>query len=777
MATEPIETGRADFVPRPAQERILEYTGGPMGISAVPGSGKTFTLSLLAARLVERVAAEGSLDEREVLVVTFTNSAVANFRARIGQFLRQERGLLPGAGYRVRTLHGLAHDIVRERPGLVGLSEDFDIIDDRTANEIKRDAVVGYLHTHPDTFAPFIKPELLQNPRRIENYLQTDAIDLANTVIRIAKELAVSAGDLRARLDRQSGVFPLLDFGIYIYGLYERSLQVRGAVDFDDLIMLALQALRADEGYLARLQARWPYILEDEAQDSSLVQEKMLRLLTAAHSNWVRVGDPNQAINTTFTSADTRFLQKFLREYPEQARSLPNSGRSALPILDVANALIRWSQGKHPTLRRELALADPLVEPTPPGDPQPNPPAGKPAVHFYGKSVTPDEELDVIVTSLRRWLVDNADKTVAILAPDNQRGERIVAALRQAEIDIDDDLLRTTIGARAAARTLAIVTSYIADPQSAGLLRRLWEEVWYPQWAMRRQAASESDAPLALGEKAPEPVRVFAQALGKLREPESFVFPDQRDFLDSLSWLDSMERFRTLLQEFRADVQRWSRAVVLPVDELLLTLGNDLFQEPADLALTHRLAVLLAKLANENPAWRLPDLAGELENIAQNKRRLLGFTEDSSGYSAKPGVVTVATMHAAKGLEWDRVYLTAVNTFSFPSGLPDEQYRSERWYVRDELNLAAEAEVQLRQLHMGTLDEYVPGRASQQARLDLAAERLRLFYVGITRARRELIVTYNTGRQAEKDPLPPALPFTVLAEYTRSVQDKELERR
>ena len=271
-------------------------------------------------------------------------------------------------------------------------------------------------------------------------------------------------------------------------------------------------------------------------------------------------------------------------------------------------------------------------------------------------------------------------------------------------------------------------------------------------------------------------MRVFGQALGKLREPESFVFPEQRDFLDNLSWLDGLERFRNLLNEFRTDLQRWSRAVVLPVDELLLTLGNDIFTEPADLALTHRLAVLLAKLANENPMWRLPDLAGELDNIAQNKRRLLGFTEESTGYSAKPGVVTVATMHAAKGLEWDRVYLTAVNTFSFPSGLPEEQYRSERWYVRDHLNLAAEAEAQLRQLHMGTLDEYAPGSASQQARLDLAAERLRLFYVGITRARRELIVTYNTGRQAEKNPLPPALPFTVLAEYTQSLPTKEMER-
>ncbi|HHY57783.1 MAG TPA: ATP-dependent helicase [Chloroflexi bacterium] len=774
MDAQPKDDARPTFVPRPAQERILAYTGGPMGISAVPGSGKTFTLSLLAARLVERLAAEGRLDDREVLVVTFTNSAVANFRARIGQFLRQERGLLPGAGYRVRTLHGLAHDIVRERPGLVGLSEDFEIIDDRTANEIKRDAVVGYLRTHPDAFAPFIKPEFLQNPQRIEGALQEDAIELANRVIRVAKELPARAGELRIALERQSGLFPLLDFGLYVYAIYERSLEVRGAVDFDDLIMLALQALRADEGYLARLQQRWPYILEDEAQDSSLAQEKMLRLLTAAHGNWVRVGDPNQAINTTFTGANTRFLQRFLREYPEQARDLPNSGRSALPIIDVANALIRWSQEAHPTLDSSLALTTPFIAPTPPGDPQPNPPAGRPAVHFHTKALSPDEELDIIATTVKRWVADHPDKTVAILAPDNRRGEAIVSRLRRDDIAIDDDLLRTNTGTRATARILATITGYIADPQSSVLLRRVWEEVWYPQWAQRRQPQEEVASAMS-NDKLPEPVRVFAQALGKLRQPESFVFPEQRDFLDSLSWLDGMERFRNLLQAFRADLQRWSRAVVLPVDELLLTIGNDIFTEPADLALTHRLAVLLAKLANENPAWRLPELAGELENIAQNKRRLLGFTEESTGYAAKPGVVTVATMHAAKGLEWDRVYLTAVNTFSFPSGLPDEQYRSERWYVRDTLNLAAEAEAQLRQLHMGTLDEYVPGRASEQARLDLAAERLRLFYVGITRARRELIVTYNTGRQAEKNPLPPALPFTVLAEYTRAMQGKAIE--
>ena len=137
----------ADLILRPAQEEILRYEGGRLGISAVPGSGKTFTLSRLAAQLVQTLASAGPLDEREVLVVTLTNAAVENFRARINTFMRSQR-MLPG-GFRVRTLHSLAHDIVRERPALVGLSETFEIVDERTSLEIKRQAVNSYLQTHP----------------------------------------------------------------------------------------------------------------------------------------------------------------------------------------------------------------------------------------------------------------------------------------------------------------------------------------------------------------------------------------------------------------------------------------------------------------------------------------------------------------------------------------------------------------------------------------------------------------------------------------------------
>ncbi len=362
----------------------------------------------------------------------------------------------------------------------------------------------------------------------------------------------------------------------------------------------------------------------------------------------------------------------------------------------------------------------------------------------------------MVVRSLQRYLPQNAERTVAVLAPDNARGFALVEALKSARLPFDDGLLRTDSGTRATAQVLATVLTYVANPQSPPQLEAVWRDVWYPRRVLEI-------APDRVAFDLPEPVVTFGRALGKIGAPETFVFPQARDWLAGIGWLDEVEGLRGEVERFRGDLQRWTRAVVLPVDELLLTLGNDLFREPADLALTHRLAVLLAKLAGENPSWRLPELANELDSVARNKRRILGFTEDNAGYAAKPGVATVATMHSAKGLEWDRVYLTAVNSYGFPSGAEDDQYRSERWYVRDRLNLVAEAEAQLRQLYMGTLDDFVAGRATQAARVDLAAERLRLLYVGITRARRELIVTYNTGRQHEQNPLPPALAFGALS--------------
>ena len=734
------------FTPRPNQQEILRYQSGKMGVSAVPGSGKTHTLSLLAANLVSSGVLD---DDQEVLVVTLVNSAVENFQSRVGGFV-EERKLLPNYGYRVRTLHGLAHDIVRERPSLVGLEDGFQIVDERDAEEIMEDAALAWLRSHPNALDETLDPEMDEGKR---DWVRRDRLpdllrDLATAVMRYAKDLQISAPMLRQRLDSLPAPLPLAEIGWAIYADYQRALAYRGAVDFDDLIRLALQALESDPAYLRRLQTRWPYILEDEAQDSSRLQEQILRLLTSEEGNWVRVGDPNQAIFETFTTASPEYLRNFLDEPGVQRKELPDSGRSTLPIIDLANYLIDWTQSQHPLEAARGALTPPYIRPVPEGDQQPNPVAGK--VHFHLNKLTPAEEILKVASSVENWLPDHPDETAAVLVPRNQRGFELIAELRRRQIE-PIELLRSTTSTRLAAGALGNVLNSLSDPESAVKLATAYQ-VW------RRNARQEAQI-------APRIERV-AELLRKCRQVEDYLWPRlDRDWLASLELTEEQAEIEEELTAFRTLAQRWQAAALLPIDQLVLTVSQDLFTEPADLAIAHKLAVVLRRASQSHLEWRLPELTQELAVVARNERRFLGFSQQDTGFDPDrhKGKVVVATIHKAKGLEWDRVYLMSANNYDFPSGEPGERYLSEAWFLRDDLNLQAEA---LNQIDVAfSNDEYTwyeEGRPSQQARLDYVAERLRLLYVGITRARHDLIVTWNTGRMGE---LKPALPLVALEAF------------
>ncbi len=255
-----------EFTPRPSQRQILQYAGGRLGISAVPGSGKTHTLSALAAQII---SSDKLGQDQEVLIVTLVNSAVDNFAARIGEFI-QERGLIPQLGYRVRTLHGLAHDIVREDPPLVGLDKKFSIVDESASSAIIRDAADAWVHMHPEFLDAYVSPALDEYQRRkIERKDWPEHIEgIAANFIRSAKDRRLTPERLRLALDNQpSPHLPLATMGMEIYSDYQRALSYRGAVDFDDLIRLAYELLLASSELLDRLRYRWPYVLEDEAQE------------------------------------------------------------------------------------------------------------------------------------------------------------------------------------------------------------------------------------------------------------------------------------------------------------------------------------------------------------------------------------------------------------------------------------------------------------------------------------------------------------------------------
>src|SRR5215204_5844917 len=143
------------FTPRYSQQEILKYRGGRLGIAAVPGAGKTHILSALAAQIIHSGALSG---DQEILIVTLVNSAVDNFEARIKRFF--DNPLQALYKYRVRTLHGLAHDIVREKPGRVGLDERFGIIDEREADFIRREAVKSWMSVHAESLDEYLDPNI-----------------------------------------------------------------------------------------------------------------------------------------------------------------------------------------------------------------------------------------------------------------------------------------------------------------------------------------------------------------------------------------------------------------------------------------------------------------------------------------------------------------------------------------------------------------------------------------------------------------------------------------
>ena len=732
-----------NFSLRPSQQAILAYTGGKLGISAVPGSGKTYTLSALAADLIGR----GVLGpDQEVLIVTLVNSAVDNFAHRIGSFV-QQRGLIPHLGYRVRTLHGLAHDIVREKPGRVGLEERFAIVDEREANFIRKEAVNAWLSANPSALDDFIDPTMDENRRDwVRRQQLPDMLDaLCLAFIRSAKDRLLTPERLRRRLDQSPAPLPLAEMGWAVFADYQRALAYRGAVDFDDLIRLSYELLASDAEYLERLRFRYPFILEDEAQDSSDLQEKILRLLAGENGNWVRVGDPNQAIFETFTTASPRYLRRFIAEEADFSHDLPQSGRSQPSIIDLANRMIEWVMTGHPEPAVRDALSPPYIQPVSEEDPQRNPPDDRSAIRFIERKFTPDEEIAAVVGSLERWLPDHQDWTVAVLVPRNTRGVELINALKAEGLETHE-LLSSTQSTRAAAGALGNVLAFLSDPQSSVKLSRVYQ-VW------RRQYRDEA-----------EQVAFYRRVSGllrKCRQVEAFAYPAGSDWLDEIAQSEADEIVQELAA-FREVLRRWLEAVTLPVDQLLLTLALELFTEPADLALAHKLALVLRKAADDHRDWRLPELTAELGVIAKNERRFIGFSSDDSGFDPEQykGKVVVTTMHKAKGLEWDRVYLMSVNNYDFPSNQPFDNYISERWFIRDKLNLEAEALAQLdAALASSEYDWYAEGQPTLDARLDYVRERLRLFYVGITRAKRDLIVTWNSGRQGEAQP---ALPFQAL---------------
>ena len=743
------------------QERITEYVSGRAAVSAVPGSGKTYTLAALASRLLTggHVA-----DDAEILVVTFTTSAVDNIRTRIHKILTEQSGFDAG-GYRVLTLHGLAHMIVRERPDLAGTTSDFRVDDELSGRQTMPEATRHFINQAQDYWRSFISPDLpTQQRNQAEDHWRQATENLGEEVTRLAKNLRHTPQDL-VRLVLRAGpedeypegaptdvlsllryttnpaISPFLLIGINIYERYERILNLGGRLDFDDLIWRAIMALENDDDFRRSLGRRWPYILEDEAQDSTPLQEQILSMLSREHNNWLRVGDPNQAIMTTFTASDVRFFRDFLRRPEVKPYPLSVSGRSAPQIIDMANRLADWAVQHHPEPEvRATALTNVVrIRPTAPDDVQQNPPESE--GHVYVQHFDNEEtEIQKVALSAEKYILARPSRTCAILTPTNYFGHQIVEELDRLQQKyhpqkmVYQDQLRNPQVVRDVAELLAGAVRLCSVPTNTNALaevnKRLHDSRMSPASRVSEQRM---------------------RTLLRSAHPEKLFFPSPAaEPAISASVAVSEEEQQALL-DLSTRVSKWLRASFLPVDQLVLTIAQDILTRESDLAIAHSLALSLRRMASINPQMQLADLARELEDIAANRQKYMSSALIESGFEPVEGVITITTMHKAKGLEWDRVYLTSVDQVEFPHD-SGGTFRGELWFLGGH-DPATEARMQLEALASGPAP--LPGDEElvRRARVEYIAERLRLLYVGITRAKRELVISYSRTRRNHENEL------------------------
>ena len=755
----------SDIQLRPAQEAILEYTNGRMAVSAVPGSGKTFTLSLLAAQLIAdgRISPEGG---QRILIVTYLNASVDNFKNNIRKRL-DEMGIFP-IGFDVRTLHSLALEIVNvARRGLGDEENAFVVLDEGQGGHFLARAVDAWIENNPDLWHAFLPDDSPQMKARWRNITESTA----RTFIRAAKnerhhpeQIAERLRDWRLETSDslQSSVSqsPLLEMMVGIYGRYQSILARQAALDFDDLIWQAVDLLEQRPHLADELRQRWPYVLEDEAQDSVPLQEILLAALTGPGGNLVRVGDPNQAVTSTFTAAHPRYFNAFIEQPGVIRRPLPNSGRSAPLILNAANHVLHWVMDNHPVLEvRHNTFRRQDILPTPPGDAQPNPPDSEANIRIKVYKHREDEELPGIAKLAVRYAKERAEHTLAILVPTNQMGHALAEHLDEMGSDYDN-LLRGGSQEREIAAAMHAILALLADPLDTRALVNAHASL---------HALSHPAAPGP--EENPER---FYTILRSAHRPEALLFPWEADDVanalpagianeDDLRHVERLVTFLRRMFDLRP----------LPIDDLALALGDELFAwgeiHEADLALAYQIATTLRRWRDAQPELRLPELVAELEGIATGRRRLPTPSPTEYGYEPKPGRLTLTTQHSAKGLEWDAVFLVGIDGFWIPGNL-DAPFLGVHDFLGGDPT--AEATAQLNYLMKGKAGIFEGRTATESAHIEIISERLRLLYVGITRARRYLHISrsratrqYNRERDAE-----PATVVGVLYKYLKSVQ-------
>ena len=291
------------------QQQAVQHTEGPLLILAGAGSGKTKVLTVRIAHLL----AQG-VNPYEILAITFTNKAAKEMKSRVEGFVGDVANRIW-----LSTFHSFCAKFLRfELDNFLGYNSNFTIYDTSDSQAVIKAA--------------------LKALNLDDKYYPVGAMIGA---ISDAKNKLLFASDFRkqARDFYQQKVAD-------VYEYYERELRKNNALDFDDLLLVAVKLLQSNEAVLDKYSKRFRYVMIDEYQDTNHAQYLLAKLLASHWKNIAVVGDADQSIYA-WRGADIQNILDFEKDYPNcTSIKLEQNYRSTKIILDAANAVIENNEGR-----------------------------------------------------------------------------------------------------------------------------------------------------------------------------------------------------------------------------------------------------------------------------------------------------------------------------------------------------------------------------------------------------------------------------------------------
>jgi DNA helicase-2/ATP-dependent DNA helicase PcrA len=712
--TENIALIRAQL--RPGQTQMADWQSGPLAVSAVPGAGKSTGMAAAAAiaiaRQYEYYLNTGNKDYKQLIVVTFTRSATANIKFKIRENLKKLS--LPQTGFAVYTLHGLALIIASRYPNLSGLQlENATLITPNQSHKFIRTAVEQWITNDPEIYLRLLAGQQFDGEEteklRRQSVLRTEVLpDLAYTVIHEAKSSGISPADLFKWSEQTSDKYGILKVAAGLYAQYQKIMQLQDFIDYDDMILGALKVLKNPS--TCRIEQNKVFaVFEDEAQDSSPLQTDLLEILASQEFgdnldksalNLIRVGDPNQAINSTFTPADPIYFREFCEDCQTQDRlaEMDQAGRSTQIIIDAANFALEWvnNQDFVKTNHRQPPFRIQKIQPV-------NQENGNPEPVGQGLELYTPRDIHHTVELLSQRAIElfteNPQACAAILVRENRQGRWLAAALepicKEHKIklyDVGEKERRSHVP-----QEILSLLQFCERPHSPDYLKATLDVL------VERQLIPTQDI----------------NTLASL--PEEFLYPSLLSAPQIKIVQKAAHLCRSLLRAY----------LELPFYQIISFFALTLKYDQAELATADKLAERVNLQIFGNSSMGAMILA--LSEIVSSERFESVEPENVEAQYTKAGQLTIITMHKAKGLDWDYVFLP----FLHENLIPGRFWIPPQGQFLGDFTLSEVVRAQIRAgLHKKPIPD-IP-QAWEESKYLKIAEEYRLLYVAMTRAKKLL---------------------------------------